>query len=92
MSDSSTDPAKWRKLSRDAANTGSLLTRNQIHEIHRAEQLFEQRQDPGASTECAYLCIGIVQSAKQPSEAVMAKAHAMLAVDGVGPWEESKRL
>jgi hypothetical protein len=81
-----------QKLSRNAGNTKRLLAQNQIHEIHRAEQLFARRQDPGASTECADLCVGIVTSVEQPSEAVMAKAHAMLAVDGVGPAKESERL
>lgn len=86
---------KQRKLSRDAADIGALFTRNQIHEIHRAERLFASRHIPVDSIACACVCIGIIrkkEQQQQPSEAVMARAHAMLAVDGVGWIKDVERL
>jgi len=85
-----------RKLSRDAADIETLFTRNKIYEIDRAERLFATRQDPRDSVACACVCLGIVakmEQQQQPSEAVMAKAHAMLAVDGLG-WikKDGERL
>ena len=70
----------------------ALFTRNQIHEIHRAEQHFALRHIPDEATKCEDLCMAIVSEREQPSEAVMAKAHAMLAVDGVGWIKDGERL
>jgi hypothetical protein len=81
------------KLSRDAADVEALFARNQIHEIHRAERLFASRQNPVDSVACACVCIGIIAKKDQrPSEAVLARAHAMLAVDGVGWVKDGERL
>jgi hypothetical protein len=88
-----TKARKRRKLSRDAADIRALFTRNQIPEIHRAERLFSLRHNPVDSVACACVCHGIVaKREQQPSEAVMARAHAMLAVDGVGWVKDSERL
>ena len=83
-----------RELSRDAADIPALFTRNQIHEIHRAERLFASRHIPRDSVACACVCIGITEKKgeQQPSEAVMARAHAMLAVDGLGWVKDVERL
>jgi hypothetical protein len=88
-----TKPRKRRKLLRDAADIQSMLTRNQIREIHRAERLFASRHNPVDSIACACVCIGIIREKEQPpSEAVLARAHAMLAVDGVGWIQDGERL
>lgn len=82
-----------RKLSRDAADIEALFTRNQIYEIHRAERLFASRRNPVDSIACACVCIGVIRKKEQQaSEAVMARAHAMLAVDGVGWIKDGERL
>jgi hypothetical protein len=82
-----------RKLSRDAADIQSMFTRNQIHEIHRAERLFASRHNSVDSIACACACIGIIREREQrPSEAVLARAHAMLAVDGLGWIKDCERL
>lgn len=72
-----------------AVNIAAAFARNQIHEIHRAEQLFAQRHVPGKYFECKELCKAIIK--KNPSEAVMAKAHTMIAAENMGPgmYEES---
>ena len=84
---------KSRELSRDAADIDAMFTRNQIYEIHRAERLFASRQNPVDSIACACVCIGIIRKKEQQaSEAVLAKAHAMLAVDGIGWIKDGERL
>ena len=87
-----TEICRQRILAQNAENVKAHFARNQINEIHRAEQLFARRQNSVDAIECACLCITITSMDEQPSEAVMAKAHAMLAVDGVGPSEQSTRL
>lgn len=88
-----TQTSNRRKLSRDAADIQSMFTRNQIHEIHRAERLFASRHNPVDSIACACVCIGIIrEKGQQPSEAVLARAHAMLAADGVGWIKDGERL
>lgn len=93
MADRSKD-RKRRELSRDAADIPALFTSNLIHEIHRAERLFASRHNPRDSIACACVCIGITRKKgeQQPSKAVMAKAHAMLAVDGLGWVKDVERL
>lgn len=84
---------KRLKLSRDAADIESILARNQIQEIQRAERLFASRQNPVDSIACACVCIGIIRKKEQkPSEAVLARAHAMLAVDALGWMKDGERL
>ena len=77
---------------RDAADIEALFIRNQIQEIHRAERLFALRENPRDSIACGCVCIGIIKKKQQPSEAVLARAHAMLAVDGVGWVRDCERL
>jgi hypothetical protein len=90
---SHTQTSNRRKLLRDAADVQSMFARNQIHEIHRAERLFASRHNPVDSIACACVCIGIIREKEQrPSEAVLARAHAMLAVDGVGWIKDGERL
>lgn len=89
-----TQNRKRRELSRNAADIPALFTRNQIPEIHRAERLFASRHNARDSIACACACIGITEKKgeQQPSEAVMARAHAMLAVDGLGWVNDVERL
>jgi len=89
-----TETHQRRKLAQDAADIESMFTRNKIYEIHRAERLFANRQDPRDSVACGCVCLGIVakKEQQQPSEAVMAKAHAMLVVDGLGWIKDGERL
>lgn len=89
-----TQNRKRRELSRNAADIPALFTRNQIPEIHRAERLFASRHNARDSIACACVCIGITEKKgeQQPSEAVMARAHAMLAVDGLGWVKDVERL
>jgi hypothetical protein len=63
----------------------ALLDRNQIREIHLAERFFANQR----WMECTQLCEYILEA--QPSEAVRAKAHTMLAVRGVGLAMEARR-
>jgi hypothetical protein len=67
----------YRPASKYAVVMKALLDRNQIREIHLADQLFAAQR----WVECTRLCEYIIQA--QPSEAVRAKAHTMLAVRGV---------
>jgi len=85
---------RHRELSRNAADIPALFTRNQIPEIHRAERLFASRHIPRDSIACACVCIGITEKKgkQQPSEAVVARAHAMLAVEGLGWVKDVERL
>ena len=89
-----TKTRKRRNLSRDAADIPALFIRNQIHEIYRAERLFASRHNPVDSIAWACVCIGITRKKgeQQPSDAVMARAHAMLAVDGLGWVKDAERL
>lgn len=68
-----------------AVSIKEIFARNQIHEIHRAAELFAQKHVLERSLECADLCHQIIS--KNPSEAVMAKAHMMLVTltDSVEP-------
>lgn len=60
-----------------------LLLRHQVREIERAIQLYRlSGEAPERAHECADLCASIV--AMQPSEAIRAKAHMMLAQIGDG--------
>jgi hypothetical protein len=63
----------------------ALIDRNQIREIHLAERFFANQR----WVECTQLCECILEA--QPSEAVRAKAHTMLAVRGVGLAMEARR-
>jgi hypothetical protein len=63
----------------------ALIDRNQIREIHLAERFFANQR----WVECTRLCEYILEA--QPSEAVRAKAHTMLAVRGVGLAMEARR-
>jgi hypothetical protein len=75
----------YRPASKYAVVMKALLDRNQIREIHLADQLFAAQR----WVERTRLCEYIIQA--QPSEAVRAKAHTMLAVRGVGLAIEARR-
>lgn len=89
----STDPQTHKDgKSPYAAAIETLFTRNQIHDIHEAEQLFSLRHYSTQAMQCACICKAIVSEKEQPSEAVMAKAHAILAVEGVGRATKDRRV
>jgi hypothetical protein len=75
----------YRPASQYSVIMEALPDRNQIREIHLAEQMFMRKR----WLECTQLCEYFIQA--QPSEAVKAKAHTMLVVRGVGLAMEARR-
>lgn len=80
--------ALTRAYGPSASNAVSLglIHRHQLHSASSANTLFNL----GHYNECADLCLEILSSSRPPAEAIQARCHMYLSMDGVGYAEDDE--